>query len=185
MYYVVKCPYEQYCNAERYVFVNLPSSVNLDPQTIPSDLRLCDNMKAVYCPTPQQKTVDEKPFPYVLCQERLNSGKYRWEVVVEGSWYVVVCTEKAVKKRTSNLLPQNGFWIFHCDNRHRLFANNKPTAVSFNVVLSKLGVCVDCKNQTLLFYDADLHLFNSIPKTIFIPLISPGTDDTLPVRTCL
>ncbi|XP_049328626.1 butyrophilin subfamily 3 member A1-like [Astyanax mexicanus] len=134
-------------------------------------------------------------FNHVLCEERIRSGRYYWEITVltelfpsnkrkkyecPSSWYVGVTNETAEKNNRVPLTPQNSYWVLQYD-KERGFHVYDPilTSVLVRDRFSKLGVFLDCERNTLSFYDCDkkAHLYtfyNVYSKQPLIPVLSPG-----------
>lgn len=153
---------------------------NLDPHTI-SPVLTKENHKVIRGP---QNTTQDEMFPPVLCTERYSSGKYCWEVEVENSWCVGVCSTTAKREPSIPLTPQNWFWVLQYDGT-KLYFGTEQLRLPNAKELAKLGVFLDCDKHTLLFYDVDTSVIcfiNSLPKCTFIPVISPGSKGSGKVR---
>lgn len=123
---------------------------------------------------------DNAMFSHVLCTQKFSSGKHYWEVQVSGSWCVGVCIDTKRNHKVP-LNPKNGFWVLQYDEQSGLCANtDPPTKLDTHTTLSKLGVCLDCVNNTLSFHDVDkkshICLFQSMPSATFFPLIGPADE---------
>ncbi|XP_072526900.1 butyrophilin subfamily 1 member A1-like [Salminus brasiliensis] len=138
-------------------------------------------------------------FVHVLCEERIRSGQYYWEITAltepyntkkpgdkyecPSSWSVGVTSEAAEKKSRVPLNPQYGYWVLHYDKERGYYVND-PSSENLTPVLvrdrfSKLGVFLDCEKNKLSFYDCDkkshLYTFYNVDSTEpLIPVLSPG-----------
>ncbi|XP_036416693.1 ret finger protein-like 4A [Colossoma macropomum] len=137
---------------------------------------------------------DKTAFIHVLCEERISSGRYYWEITVmiephtskngksykcSSSWYVGVTNETAEKRRKVPLTPQNGYWVLHYEKEKGYYVNDpSQTPVLVRDRFSKLGVFLDCEKHKLSFYDCDkqthLYTFYDVHSTPLIPVLSPG-----------
>ncbi|XP_036439428.1 butyrophilin-like protein 8 [Colossoma macropomum] len=137
---------------------------------------------------------DKTAFIHVLCEERISSGRYYWEITVmiephtskngksykcSSSWYVGVTNETAEKRRKVPLTPQNGYWVLHYEKEKGYYVNDpSQTPVLVRDQFSKLGVFLDCEKHKLSFYDCDkqthLYTFYDVHSPPLIPVLSPG-----------
>nr|XP_029529390.1 butyrophilin subfamily 3 member A1-like isoform X1 [Oncorhynchus nerka] len=183
--------------------------ITLDPKPGHPYLHVSPNRKKVYSKTSKEPNVSTAP--HVLSEDKLSSGQIYWEVVVRNvgifdsflgekqSWYVGVATDTAtLTTGVVPLTPQNGFWVFtfkkekgYCvsdDPQMPVSGNESPSVLSdmSAVILTTLGVFLDCDRQMLSFYDADtkVHLyslFNVVSSNTFFAVFSPGLRDTCPL----
>ncbi|KAI4890992.1 hypothetical protein NFI96_031387 [Prochilodus magdalenae] len=146
---------------------------------------------------------DKTEFVHVICEERLSSGRYYWEIktLIEPytkikmnskpitykcstSWYVGVTSESAEKRK--------GYWVLQYDKDRGYYVNDPSlTPVLVRDRFSKLGVFIDCEKHTLSFYDCDkqTHLYTfynvpSSPTSPLIPVLSPGDKQYHTITIC-
>ncbi|KAG9259661.1 butyrophilin subfamily 2 member A2-like, partial [Astyanax mexicanus] len=181
----------------------LDSTVAIRPGASTSSLEVGRKKSRVTC---ESDFHDKKIFNHVLCEERIHSGRYYWEITAltepypsnklkknyecPSSWYVGVTNETAEKKSRVPLTPQNGYWVFQYD-KERGFHVYDPTLTSVLMRdrFSKLGVFLDCERNTLSFYDCDkkAHLYtfyNVYSKQPLIPVLSPGDKEKHTLGIC-
>ncbi|KAL7841061.1 hypothetical protein SRHO_G00247520 [Serrasalmus rhombeus] len=144
---------------------------------------------------------DKTAFIHALCEERISSGRYYWEITAlteptkgaaykcPTSWYVGVTNETAEKKRKVPLTPQNGYWVLHYERETGYYVNDpSQNPVLVRDRFSKLGVFLDCEKRKLSFYDCDkqthLYTFYDVPSTPLIPVLSPGDKKQHTVMIC-
>uniref|UniRef100_W5K8K7 Uncharacterized protein n=1 Tax=Astyanax mexicanus TaxID=7994 RepID=W5K8K7_ASTMX len=140
----------------------------------------------------------------VLCEERICSGRYYWEITAltepppslcgsyecPSSWYVGVTTETAWNKQHAHLSSENDSWILQYEKEKGYYVND-PVLVPVLVRdrFSRLGVYIDCERHTLSFYDCDkrshLYTFYNVDSTKpLIPVLSPGNKPRHTVAIC-
>ncbi|KAG9259662.1 putative butyrophilin subfamily 2 member A3, partial [Astyanax mexicanus] len=140
----------------------------------------------------------------VLCEERISSGRYYWEITAlteppsslcgsyeyPSPWYVGVTTETAWNKQHAHLSSENDFWILQYEKEKGYYVND-PVMIPVLVRdrFYRLGVYIDCERHTLSFYDCDkrshLYTFYNIDSTKpLIPVLSPGNNPKYSIAIC-
>ncbi|KAI4789071.1 hypothetical protein KUCAC02_035463 [Chaenocephalus aceratus] len=136
--------------------------VTLDPDTAHPDLILSDDGKQVN-DGDVKKNLPNNPerfdtSPCVLAKQSFSSGRFYYEVQVEGKtkWTLGVARESINRKGKITLSPQNGYWVIWLrnENEYKAFAG-PPVRLSLKSQPQKVGVFVDYEEGLVSFYDVD------------------------------
>ncbi|XP_071359152.1 uncharacterized protein [Trachinotus anak] len=163
--------------------------VTLDPDTAHPNLILSEDRKQVHCDDVRQNLPDSpKRFNScvnVLGKESFSSGRFYFEVQVEGktAWTVGVAEESIKRRGNITLSPDNGFWTVWLKNGKEYMANDdRPVSLSLHQHPHKVGVFVDHEEGLVSFFDVDsadhLYSFTGCDFTERLyPFLSPCTED--------
>ncbi|XP_039507103.1 E3 ubiquitin-protein ligase TRIM21-like, partial [Pimephales promelas] len=160
--------------------------VTLDPETAHPKLLFSEDDKQVgYGETRQ--IVPDNPWrfdkcPSVLGKEGFSSGKFYFEVQVEGKteWDLGVARESVIRKGIITLSPRNGLWTLWLRNGGEYKACDcQSVSLSLKVKPQKVGVFVDYEEGLVSFYDVEArsHIYSFTDQTFtekLYPYFSPG-----------
>ncbi|XP_077084232.1 E3 ubiquitin-protein ligase TRIM21 [Siphateles boraxobius] len=161
-------------------------NVTMDPETAHPKLLLSEDDKQVgYGETRQ--IVPDNPWrfdkcPSVLGKEGFSSGKFYFEVQVEGKteWDLGVARESVFRKGIITLSPRNGLWTLWLRNGSEYKACDcLSVSLSLKVKPQKVGVFVDYEEGLVSFYNVESrsHIY-SFTDQFFTeklhPYFSPG-----------
>ncbi|XP_078140465.1 zinc finger protein RFP-like [Centroberyx gerrardi] len=186
------------------------ADVTLDPDTAHSCLILSQDGKQVR-DRGAKRNVPDNPkrfdfFHFVLGKEGFSSGRFYYEVKVEGQagWEVGVAREHIDRKGVNvSLSPESGCWTVGLYWGHYQANANPPVVLHLTQQLQKVGVFVDYDGGEVSFYDVEtraliysftgctftasqpflknLFLFYSHGRKIY-PLFRPGTESSAPLQ---
>lgn len=145
--------------------------ITLDPDTSGPHLILSDDLKSVtWGQRRQNVTVNSTRFdsmPCVLGQEKFNSGRYWWEVTLEGKdkemitqerWALGVATESVQRKGWFNLNPSEGVWAIGKSSsppcQALAFTFPETTALILSQEPRKIQVSLDYEEGRIEFFEA-------------------------------
>uniref|UniRef100_G3P295 E3 ubiquitin-protein ligase TRIM39-like n=1 Tax=Gasterosteus aculeatus aculeatus TaxID=481459 RepID=G3P295_GASAC len=159
----------------------------LDPETAHRHLILSDDGKQVRIGD-VEKNLPNNPerfsiWPCVLTKQSFSSGRFYFEVQVEGKtdWFLGVIRESVNRKGFRETgSPQDGYWIICLINGNEYKAFRDPAVdLSVKSGLQKVGVFVDYEEGVVSFYDVEaaalIYSFTgcSFTEKLF-PFFSPG-----------
>lgn len=157
--------------------------VTLDSSTAGPHLMLSDDGKQVHCGDVEQNLPDNpsrfNPAPNVLGKQSFSSGRFYYEVTVNGktSWDVGVVKESINRKGRITAGPSYGYWTIGLRSGDKY----KASAVNLSVKgqPGKVGVFVDYDQRLVSFYDVDsadlIYSFKDCSfKEKLHPFFSPG-----------
>ncbi|XP_038561255.1 nuclear factor 7, ovary-like [Micropterus salmoides] len=163
--------------------------VTLDPETANPYLILTGDGKKVR-DSDVKKNLPDNPerfntCPNVLAKQSFSSGRFYYEVWVEGKteWDLGVARESINRKGKIRVNPQNGYWTIWLRNENEYEANAGPAVrLSLKSQPEKVGVFVDYEEGLVSFYDVDAAaLIYSFTGCCFTeklyPYFSPGLSD--------
>ncbi|XP_034094407.1 probable E3 ubiquitin-protein ligase TRIML1 [Gymnodraco acuticeps] len=135
--------------------------VTLDPDTAHPELILSDDGKQVK-DSDVKKNLPDNPERFdhcarVLAKQSFSSGRFYYEVQVEGKTGLVlgVARESINRKGNITMTPQNGYWIIWLiKNEYTAFAG-PAVRLSLKSQPEKVGVFVDYEEGLVSFYDVD------------------------------
>ncbi|CAJ1058939.1 E3 ubiquitin-protein ligase TRIM21-like [Xyrichtys novacula] len=106
--------------------------LTLDPDTANPSLIISEDGKEVKCGD-RKRNVPDKPerfdnVPNVLAKESFNSGKFYFEVRVQGKtqWDLGVAHESINRKGDLRLSPKSGYWTIWLRKGNEITANDQP-----------------------------------------------------------
>ncbi|KAF7642579.1 hypothetical protein LDENG_00255470 [Lucifuga dentata] len=158
--------------------------LELDPNTVNTNLRLSDNNRKVTC------VMEKQPYPghpdrfddcwQLLCRTGL-TGRCYWEVEWKGIVEISVSYREIRRKELydSRFGRNNQSWSLTCsdDEGYSVWHNDRETSIHLPLssVSHRVGVYVDCPAATLSFYRVSdtlthIHTFN----TTFTHTLYPG-----------
>ncbi|XP_067307809.1 E3 ubiquitin-protein ligase TRIM39 [Pseudorasbora parva] len=161
-------------------------NVTMNPETAHPKLLLSeDDKQAGYGETRQ--IVSDNPWrfdqcPSVLGKEGFSSGKFYFEVQVEGKteWDLGVARESVNRKGIITLSPRNGLWTLWLRNGSEYKACDcLSVSISLKVKPQKVGVFVNYEEGLVSFYDVEsrFHIYSftnqSFTENLY-PYFSPG-----------
>ncbi|XP_075458176.1 E3 ubiquitin-protein ligase TRIM62-like [Ascaphus truei] len=131
----------------------------------------------------------------VLGTQVFCTGRHYWEVWVgnKTKWDVGVASRSVDRKVRVKLCPKNGYWTLRMMDCHKYWAATSPwTAFQVETPLKKIGVYLDCGEETVTFYNADsmahLFTFRRVQADSFVPFFSTcfrdGGKNAEPMRIC-
>ncbi|KAK9536916.1 hypothetical protein VZT92_006667 [Zoarces viviparus] len=134
--------------------------VTLDPDTAHPDLILSDDGKQVH-DSDVTKNLPDNPerfndCVYVLSKQSFSSGRFYFEVQVEGKtkWELGVARESINRKGDITPTPQEGYWTIWLRNENEYKALAGPSVrLSLKSQPQKVGVFVDYEEGLVSFYD--------------------------------
>ncbi|XP_034546575.1 E3 ubiquitin-protein ligase TRIM21-like [Notolabrus celidotus] len=143
--------------------------LTLDPETAHPALIISEDGKEVKCGD-KKRNVGDKPERFdhvlnVLAKESFNSGKFYFEVQVQGKtqWDLGVVNESINRKGDIRVSPKSGYWTIWLRKGNEFTANAGP-AINLHVrdTPQKVGVFVDYEEAQVSFYDVDsrAHIFS-------------------------
>ncbi|KAK9536914.1 hypothetical protein VZT92_006666 [Zoarces viviparus] len=134
--------------------------VTLDPDTANPWLILSDDGKQVHDSDVWKTLPDNperfKPCVCVLAKQSFSSGRFYYEVQVEGKteWDFGVARESINRKGQITLSPQDGYWTIWLRNENEYKALADPRVLlSLKSRPQKVGVFVDYEEGLVSFYD--------------------------------
>ncbi|XP_049895535.1 zinc-binding protein A33-like [Epinephelus moara] len=163
--------------------------VTLDPDTAHPKLILSDDGKQVHHGDVKKNLPDNpKRFScsfFVLAKQSLSSGRFYFEVQVQGktNWDFGVARESINRKKNIRMSPQCGYWTvcMRNGNEYKALAD-PPVRLSLKSRPQKVGVFVDYEEGLVSFYDVDaaalIYSFTgcSFTEKLF-PFFSPDNND--------
>ncbi|XP_033934521.2 E3 ubiquitin-protein ligase TRIM21-like [Pseudochaenichthys georgianus] len=136
--------------------------VTLDPDTAQPKLILSDDGKQVKVGDVKKNLPDNPErfdlCPCVLAKQSFSSGRFYYEVQVEGKteWVLGVARESINRKGQISLSPQDGYWTIWLRNENEYKAlAGPPVGLSLKSQPEKVGVFVDYEEGLVSFYDVD------------------------------
>ncbi|KAM6911359.1 E3 ubiquitin-protein ligase TRIM21-like [Lycodopsis pacificus] len=134
--------------------------VTLDPDTAHPALILSDDGKQVKLGDVKKNLPDNPerfdPCPIVLAKQSFSSGRFYYEVQVEGKtdWDLGVVRESINRKGQITVTPQDGYWTIclRNENEYKALAG-PPVLLSLKSRPQKVGVFVDYEEGLVSFYD--------------------------------
>ncbi|XP_064814553.1 butyrophilin subfamily 2 member A2-like isoform X1 [Oncorhynchus masou masou] len=135
--------------------------VTLDPDTAHPRLILSEDRKQVRYGDMKQNLPDNpKRFdtvPYVLGKESFSSGKFYYEVQVEGKegWTLGVARESINRKKYIYLKPENGCWTVWLRFKEYKALSGPSVVLSLREKPQKVGVFVDYEEGRVSFYNVE------------------------------
>ncbi|XP_064814547.1 butyrophilin subfamily 1 member A1-like isoform X1 [Oncorhynchus masou masou] len=135
--------------------------VTLDPDTAHPGLILSEDRKQVRYGDMKQNLPDNpKRFdtvPYVLGKESFSSGRFYYEVQVEGKegWTLGVARESINRKKFIYLKPENGCWTVWLRNKKYEAFTDPSVPLSLREKPQKVGVFVDYEEGQVSFYNVE------------------------------
>ncbi|XP_046907225.1 E3 ubiquitin-protein ligase TRIM39-like [Hypomesus transpacificus] len=171
--------------------------VILDPDTAHPDLILSEDGKQVRLIDIEQDLPDNPErfdsYVYVLGKQGFSSGRFYYEVQVEGKtkWIVGVVRESINRKGKITLRPKNGYWTVCLRNGDEFEALAvRPVLLSLRQKPQKVGVFVDYEEGLVSFYDVEArsHIYSFFGCTfteklypLFCPCVNDGGDNAAPL----
>ncbi|XP_056329799.1 E3 ubiquitin-protein ligase TRIM39 [Danio aesculapii] len=141
-------------------------NVTLDPNTAHPKLILSDDGKQVTFEGNELKLLNNPErfdfCPCVLAKERFSSGRFYFEVQVEGKtdWDLGVVRESINRKGEITAAPEAGYWIIMLRNENQYLAiESSSVSLSPRVKPKVVGVFVDYEEGLVTFYDAESRSF--------------------------
>ncbi|KAI4798380.1 hypothetical protein KUCAC02_022091 [Chaenocephalus aceratus] len=162
--------------------------VTLDPDTAQPSLILSDDEKQVkYVDVRKNLPNNPERFDYcarVLAKQSFSSGRFYYEVQVEGKtqWVLGVARESINRKGNITATPRDGYWIIWLmKNEYQAFAG-PSVRLSLKSQPQKVGVFVDYEEGLVSFYDVDaaalIYSFTGCCfKEKLYPHFGPGIND--------
>uniref|UniRef100_A0A672LEU6 E3 ubiquitin-protein ligase TRIM39-like n=1 Tax=Sinocyclocheilus grahami TaxID=75366 RepID=A0A672LEU6_SINGR len=162
--------------------------VTLDPDTANPYLILSDDGKQVSDGDIEQD-VPENPKRFddicVLAKERFSSGRFYYEVQVNGKtgWSLGVARESIKRKEDISPSPEDGLWSMASINQSQCIACDNPAVVfSYTKTPEKVGVFVDYEEGLVSFYDvgSSSHIYSFTGQTFtekLYPFFGPCDND--------
>uniref|UniRef100_A0A8K9XSW1 B30.2/SPRY domain-containing protein n=1 Tax=Oncorhynchus mykiss TaxID=8022 RepID=A0A8K9XSW1_ONCMY len=135
--------------------------VTLDPDTAHPKLILSEDRKQVrYGDIKQNLPDNPKRFdivPYVLGKESFSSGRFYYEVQVEGKngWTLGVARESINRKKYIRLKPENGCWTVWLRFKEYKALTDPSVVLSLREKPHKVGVFVDYEKGQVSFYNVE------------------------------
>ncbi|XP_028324883.1 E3 ubiquitin-protein ligase TRIM21-like [Gouania willdenowi] len=134
--------------------------VTFDPLTAYNKLNLSDDRKQVHMSDVKNNVPDNPerfyPCANVLGKQSFSSGKFYYEVLVEGKtdWTLGVVKKSIKRKGNVTLSPKNGCWIVVLREGNKYVACENPSIIlHLKCVPKKVGVFVDYEGGVISFYD--------------------------------
>ncbi|XP_051515005.1 tripartite motif containing 105 [Myxocyprinus asiaticus] len=138
-------------------------------QVVESDkmtIYLCDSKRFLQCVN-------------ILTTEGFQTGSHYWEVDVSNNlkWDLGVALESVNRQARVKLCPENGYWTLRLRNGNQYSAGTQPwTPLSVMTSPSRIGIFLDCEEQTVSFYNTDnmalLYTFSTGPRGKAFPFFS-------------
>ncbi|XP_071015191.1 zinc-binding protein A33-like isoform X3 [Oncorhynchus clarkii lewisi] len=150
--------------ADQLDLVNMkgcPVDVTLDPDTAHPRLILSEDRKQVrYGDIKQNLPDNPKRFdivPYVLGKEGFSSGRFYYEVQVEGKngWTLGVARESINRKKYIRLKPENGCWTVWLRFKEYKALTDPSVVLSLREKPQKVGVFVDYEKGQVSLYNVE------------------------------
>ncbi|XP_014001587.2 E3 ubiquitin-protein ligase TRIM39-like [Salmo salar] len=160
---------EKLCETELERMQQSAVDVTLDSDTANPKLILSEDGKQVKLGSRQKLFLDNPkrfdPVPCVLGNEGFSSGRFYFEVQVEGKtrWALGVARESINRKGNVSPSPVNGYWTVGLMNGDEYMAHAGPSVLlSLSEELQKVGVFVDYEEGEVSFYDveAESHIYS-------------------------
>ncbi|XP_017291669.1 E3 ubiquitin-protein ligase TRIM21 [Kryptolebias marmoratus] len=163
--------------------------VTLDPDTAHPGLVLSPDGRQVTCCESNLYLPDKpKRFTFnlfVLAKQKFSSGRFYFEVQVEGKtdWTLGVAKESFSRKTDTTLRPQSGFWSISLRNRTEFRGlSDPPVHLPLRSGPQKVGVFVDYEEGLVFFYDINSAAFVFSFTGVFFterlfPFFDPGRND--------
>ncbi|MEQ2253875.1 hypothetical protein ILYODFUR_037044, partial [Ilyodon furcidens] len=174
--------------------------VTLDPDTAHPKLILSDDGKQVHCGNERKNLPDNperfSPCPCVLGRQSFSSGRFYFEVQVEGKtdWTLGVARESITRKGKIPLRPQNGFCTVVLRNGNVYKALAGPSVrLHLHPGPEKVGVFVDYEEGLVSFYDVEAaaliysftgYCFTEKIYPFFSPCNNNGGTNSAPLIIC-
>ncbi|XP_062338857.1 E3 ubiquitin-protein ligase TRIM39-like [Osmerus eperlanus] len=177
------------CEAELRRTRQYAVDVTLDPDTAHPRLRLSDDGKRVKHGYVRKDLPDNPerfdPVVLVLGKQGLSSGRFYYEVQVEGKteWDLGVARESINRKGEVTVSPEKGHWTIWLRNGSEYMAlTDTPVLLSLKQKPQKVGVFVDYEDGQVSFYDveATFHIYSYTGCTFtekLYPYLSPCLND--------
>uniref|UniRef100_A0A4W5MFL4 Potassium voltage-gated channel, KQT-like subfamily, member 2a n=1 Tax=Hucho hucho TaxID=62062 RepID=A0A4W5MFL4_9TELE len=153
---------EKLCETELERMQLSAVDVTLDSDTASHKLILSEDGKQVKLGLRQKLFLDNPkrfdPVPCVLGNEGFSSGRFYFEVQVEGKtrWALGVARESINRKGDVKPSPVNGYWTVGLINGDEYMAHTGPSVpLSLTEVPQKVGVFVDYEEGEVSFYDVE------------------------------
>ncbi|XP_072893110.1 uncharacterized protein [Hemitrygon akajei] len=144
-------------------------SVTLDEETANPWLDMSEDRKSMRCSETRRDLPDTgKMFTYWLCalgSVGFTSGRYYWEVEVEGNqgWCLGVAAESVDRKGGDRASPETGFWIVERDDHGNNAFTSAKSCLTASPIPGRVGVYLSYESGTVSFYNAEtkshLHTF--------------------------
>lgn len=134
--------------------------LTLDPDTASCSLVISQDGKEVRClATAQNLPYNPKRYevyPNVLANEGFTTGKFYYEVQVEGktNWIVGVVRESVDRKKNTLLSDKNGYWTILFDDGIYKASTAQILTITLKEKLQKVGIFVDYNKGVVYFCDA-------------------------------
>uniref|UniRef100_A0A1A8IPR8 B30.2/SPRY domain-containing protein n=1 Tax=Nothobranchius kuhntae TaxID=321403 RepID=A0A1A8IPR8_NOTKU len=158
--------------------------VTLDPETASESVTLSEDGKRVKSGHTQKfKDGPRRCRNGVLGKQKFSSGKFYFEVLVEGknNWVLGVVKELASRKYYYEYNTSNGFWTLRLTEKNKYEAADSKNPIDVTTSPEKVGVYVSYEEKLVSFYDVDnAQLIYSITDCKFdeevYPYLNPGHD---------
>ncbi|XP_067110298.1 E3 ubiquitin-protein ligase TRIM39-like [Osmerus mordax] len=162
--------------------------VTLDPNTAHTELILSEDGKQVRHEDVEQDLPDNPErfdlYVYVLGKQGFSSGRFYYEVQVEGKteWDLGVARGSINRKGEITLSPEDGYWTVVLRNGNKYIAADPRVLLSLRQKPQKVGVFVDYEEGLVSFYDVEArsHIYSYTGCTFtekLYPLFSPCLND--------
>ncbi|XP_041702038.1 E3 ubiquitin-protein ligase TRIM21-like isoform X2 [Coregonus clupeaformis] len=180
---------EKLCETELERMQRSAVDVTLDPDTANPKLILSEDGKQVKLGHRQKLFLDNPkrfdPVPCVLGNEGFSSGRFYFEVQVEGKsrWALGVARESINRKGNVCPSPVNGYWTVGLMNGDEYMAHAGPSVpLSLTEEPQKVGVFVDYEEGEVSFYDVEArsHIYSFTVCTFterLYPYLYPGINN--------
>ncbi|KAK5927395.1 hypothetical protein CgunFtcFv8_012556 [Champsocephalus gunnari] len=171
--------------------------VTLDPDTAQPRLILSADGKQVKHGDVRKNLPDNPErfdlCPCVLAKQSFSSGRFYYEVQVEGKtkWDLGVARESINRKGIIPASPQGGYWVIGLRNENEYQAGASPAVrLSLKSQPQKVGVFVDYEEGLVSFYDVDAAAliysftgccFKEKLYPFFSPCINNGGENSAPL----
>ncbi|XP_012504648.1 PREDICTED: E3 ubiquitin-protein ligase TRIM69 isoform X3 [Propithecus coquereli] len=164
------------------------SPLTLDPKTAHPNLVLSKNRTSVWHGDVKQVLPDD-PERFdssvaVLGSKGFTSGKWYWEVEVakKTKWTLGVVRESIIRKGSSPLTPEQGFWLLRLRNQTDLKALDLPScSLKLMDKLNRVGIYLDYEGGQVSFYNAKtmihIYTFSSTFTEKLYPYFCPCLND--------
>ncbi|XP_020141591.2 E3 ubiquitin-protein ligase TRIM69 isoform X1 [Microcebus murinus] len=173
------------------------SPLTLDPKTAHPNLVLSKNRTSVWHGDVKQVLPDD-PERFdssvaVLGSKGFTSGKWYWEVEVakKTKWTLGVVRESIIRKGSSPLTPEQGFWLLRLRNQTDLKALDLPScSLKLMDKLNRVGIYLDYEGGQVSFYNAKtmIHIYTFISTfteklyPYFCPCLNDGGENKEPLH---
>ncbi|KAM4748761.1 nuclear factor 7, brain-like [Rhinophrynus dorsalis] len=198
-----KGPFQYMMWRRMFKYINpVPEPLTFDTTSAHPSLMFSKDLRSVSDSEkrPPLLPVGEKSRRFAQCVNVLGSqafytGRHYWEVWVgnKTKWDLGVASSCVDRKVRVKLTPQNGYWTIRMRDWHKYVAATVPwTCLLVDSPLKKIGVYLDCGEETVSFFNADsmVHLFTfkGAQADGFYPFFSTGFHDGAknaePMRIC-